>query len=75
MDKAKAKKVRKAPGTGLPFGSKNYIIMGIGLLVIALGYIALAQGPADNPLSRTLAPILLTLGYCVLMPLGILLNK
>jgi len=51
---------------GLPFTKKNYFIFLLGLLVIVIGYVALAQG------SITLAPILLVLGYCVIIPVAIL---
>lgn len=51
-----------------PFGPRNYLIFAIGILVIIVGYISLAAG------SITLAPILLVLGYCVLIPVSIILN-
>ncbi|MBN1756178.1 hypothetical protein JW877_08215 [bacterium] len=52
----------------LPFTSINYLFFGISVISIALGFLILAQG------SITLAPILLVLGYCVFMPLAILLR-
>ena len=52
----------------LPFTSKNYILFAIGLLVIVIGYITLGYG------SITLAPILLVLGYCVIIPIAIIIN-
>jgi len=54
------------PGVEIPFGKKNYLIFGVAALVILAGYLALSKG------SITLAPILLLLGYLVLIPLGIL---
>jgi hypothetical protein len=39
---------------------------GIALLVIAAGYADLARG------GETLAPVLLVVGYCVLVPVAIL---
>jgi uncharacterized membrane protein HdeD (DUF308 family) len=56
----------KSNGEGLPFTRKNYYIFLAGLAAIVVGYIALAQG------SITLAPILLVLGYCVIVPVAIL---
>ena len=47
---------------------KNYAVMGAGLVVIIAGFISLASG------SITLAPILLVLGYCVLIPVGLLVK-
>ncbi len=71
------KKRKKKTGSswGLPFTARNYIWIGIGLLVIGLGYVSLAQGPADSFWSRTLAPVMLFIGYCFLIPLGILLKN
>lgn len=51
-----------------PFGMKNYVFFGLGLAVIIVGYITLAAG------SITLAPVLLVLGYCVLIPVSILIR-
>jgi len=56
----------------LPFTRKNWLIFAIGLASIVLGYIFLRIPPADGFFSLTLAPILLVLGYCALIPLAIL---
>ena len=65
-----AKKVKKKEKERFewPFGPRNYLIFGIGILVIIVGYISLAAG------SITLAPILLVLGYCVLIPVSIIIS-
>jgi len=55
-----------AKGEGLPFTRFNYLLFVVGLVTIIIGYIALAQG------SITLAPLLLVLGYCVIVPIAIL---
>ena len=52
----------------LPFGKKNMVVFGAGLLSVILGFVTLASG------SETLAPILLVLGYCVLIPVSIILK-
>jgi len=54
---------------------ENFIIMGIGLLVILLGYAAMLDGRVEGFLPLVVAPILLVLGYCVIIPLGILYKK
>lgn len=59
----------------LPFTKINYQILAIGILCIVLGYIALAQEPWDGTMPLVVAPILLILGYCFLIPLGILFRK
>ncbi len=65
-----------------PFGRKNYILFGVGLLAIILGYITLANtavdpDPSDNSWGQiflTLSPALLILGYCVLIPISIIIG-
>lgn len=54
-------------GASLRFSRKNGILGLAGLLVIVLGYVLLAQG------SITAAPLLLVLGYLVLLPLALVL--
>jgi Protein of unknown function (DUF3098) len=63
-----------------PFGKKNYILFGMGLLSIILGYITLANtavdpDPSDSSWGQiflTLSPALLILGYGVLIPISII---
>ena len=56
----------------LPFTNRNWLIFGGGVAVIAVGYGLLSIPPADGFLSLTMAPILLVLGYCVVIPWAIL---
>jgi hypothetical protein len=66
---------RKGQAATLPFTKRNYQILGIGLLFIVLGYIALSQQPWDGTMPLVVAPILLVLGYCVIIPVGILYRE
>ena len=66
---------KKGQTESMPFGAINYQILGGGILLIVLGYVALAQSPWDGFLPLTVAPILLVLGYCVVIPIGILYRK
>ena len=52
----------------LMLDTKNYVLFGIGIFLIILGFILLAAE------SLTLAPLLLVLGYCVFIPLSILVG-
>ncbi len=70
MAKIKEKPVSRIPS--LPFTRKNYFIFGLGLLLILVGYIFLAQGPAESFLSLSVAPVFLFVGYCIIIPLAIL---
>ena len=57
------------------FGKKNYLIMGIGLAVIAIGFILMSGGGSDNPAVFDasifnfrhihLAPALVLLGFAI----------
>jgi len=46
-----------------------------GLVVILAGYMALSEKTVTGFLPLTLAPILLVLGYCVIIPVGIMYRK
>ncbi|MBN1153960.1 hypothetical protein JXB12_03470 [candidate division KSB1 bacterium] len=68
-------KKERAKKSVFPLTRENYYLFGIGILVIILGNISLMQGPADSFWSLTFAPILLVLGYCVIIPVSILYKK
>ncbi len=67
-DKVKKKSSDSSDEFKWPFGTRNYIVFAVALLVIIVGYISLGQG------SITLAPILLVLGYCVLIPTALIIR-
>jgi hypothetical protein len=56
------------------FAGKHIRLFVISIIVLVTGYILLAQGPVDNPLSLSWAPLLLICGYCVLFPIAIILR-
>ena len=66
---------RKTASAALPFTKRNYQILGIGILLIIAGYYALSQEPWDGTMPLVVAPILLVLGYCVVIPFGILYRE
>ena len=76
---AKAVKKHRDRASGkpetLPLDRTNFRIIGLGILVIALGYLAMSEGSVEVFLPITLAPILLVVGYCVVIPIGILYRK
>ncbi len=43
------KKIEDTPKFAFVFNKINYIIMGIGLVLLALGYILLSGGGSDDP--------------------------
>jgi len=66
---------QKALIGALPFTKLNYQILGAGILCIVFGYVALGQDPWNGTMPLVIAPILLVLGYCVVIPIGILFRK
>ena len=56
------------------FGKINYQLFGIGLLVIIFGYIIMAMGDTESFQSVKLSPIILIIGYCVIIPAAILVK-
>lgn len=72
MATIKKKKSDEYSSTPWPFGRKNYLLLGISLGIILIGYICLASGDdANDAISITLAPVLLVIGYG-LIPYAIL---
>jgi hypothetical protein len=65
----KSTKKQKKDGGSLGFARLNYILMAVGLGVIVIGYIFLATGDI------TIAPILLVIGYCGILPAAILIRN
>ena len=57
------------------FNKTNYQIFGIGLAIIIFGYIMMATGETDSYQSTKIAPLILMLGYCGIIPLSILYKK
>ena len=75
MDKSKKKKKLRKKGETkppFPFEGRNYLYFFIGLILLVIGYIFMLQGPADSFWSRTLAPVILVVAYCIIFPIAIL---
>ena len=53
---------------GFLWGPVNSVFLALGVAVLVAGYVALSKG------STTLAPVLLVLGYCGLIPASLLLR-
>ncbi len=57
------------------FDKINYQIFGIGLVFIIFGYIVMATGETASLHSTKIVPLVLAVGYCVVIPLSILYKK
>lgn len=51
---------------------KNYMIIGLGIVIIIIGYFLMNQNSVDGFMPTVVAPILLFVGYCIVIPVGIL---
>jgi len=56
------------------FGKINYQLFGIGLFVIIIGYLLMATGETNSNQSVKYAPIVLVIGYCIIIPIAILIK-
>ena len=72
--RGKQAKKSKADET-FPFDRENYLIIGVGILFIVAGYIAMSGNVVEGFSQLTLSPILLLVGYCVIIPVGIFYRK
>ncbi len=73
MAKIKQKKITRIEKFSFPLEKINFIILGIGVAVVIMGYVfmALPDNPDAFP-TRTLSPIILVFAYLVIIPIGIL---
>ena len=56
----------------MPFDAKNMRIIALGIAVIVIGYLVMYFSPTMSDMALTVSPILLLLGYCVIVPMGIM---
>ncbi len=55
-----------------PYKRKNYVLFAIGVFVIILGYLIMYLGEVNSFQSLTLSPILLLIGYLIIIPYALL---
>ncbi len=64
-----------------PLQKQNFLIIGLGIVVNIVGYLFMATGITEDPaivdgkwnnvFAVSIAPLLLVIGYCVIIPFGI----
>ena len=57
------------------FSKINYIFFGLGVALIIIGYVIMSLGETYSFQSLTFAPILLFIGYIILIPLALLYKE
>lgn len=60
---------------GWAFGRINYILFLIGLALVIFGYIFMASGDVNSYQSLILAPIMLFLGYIIVIPVSLIYRE
>ena len=65
---------KKKTQQNMVLGKRNYVIFGIAVLLLIVGYVIMAQGSTNSAAALTVAPIILVIAYCVLVPIAILLK-
>jgi len=75
--KAKGKKSQSRLGKqkkefSFPLERENFMIIGAGIVLLIIGYILMAQNSVDGFIPTVISPILLVIGYCIVIPYGIL---
>ncbi len=56
----------------MPFDAKNIRIILLGVVIIALGYFLMYVSPVMSDMALTVSPIILLIGYCIVVPMGIM---
>ena len=57
-----------------PFSKKNYMLFLIGLVTIIIRYVIMYTGETSSYQSIVIAPIILIIGYCIIIPISIFIK-
>jgi hypothetical protein len=71
----KTLKKKRIEEIALPFTKENYFLLVVGVFVIAVGFILMELGGAYDSLSLVIAPRILVIGYCIIIPFAIFYEK
>ena len=58
-----------------PYKRKNYLLFGVGVFVIIVGYLIMYLGDVNSFQSLVVSPLLLLLGYLIIIPVALLFRK
>ena len=58
-----------------PYKRKNYVLFGVGVFVIIVGYLIMYSGEVGSFQSLVISPLLLLVGYLVIIPMAILFKQ
>jgi len=57
------------------FNKENFLGLALGFGLLVLGFFLMSRPPVNGVLTLTVAPIILTLTYCIIIPLAIVFSK
>jgi len=57
------------------FSTTNYVLFGIGVALIIVGYLIMAAGEVNSFQSLTLAPIMLFIAYIIVIPSALIYRE
>ena len=60
---------------GWSLEKENYVLFIAGIIFVILGYIVMATGETYSFQSLSLAPVLLFVGYIILIPIALIYKK
>ncbi len=70
----KRKTSKAASIWSIPLNKSNFIIFGIGIIVLLVGFYIMTIPPWDSDFALVISPLILLIGYFIIFPLGILKN-
>ena len=66
---------------GFPLTTTNYLILGVGIAMLVIAYVLMStaigadpldnEGTWNNQMAVSVAPVLLAIAYCAVIPIGI----
>lgn len=65
-------KFSKKKEFSFPLEKENFVIIGIGIVLLVIGYFLMSENSVDGFMPTVIAPLLLVAGYCVVIPYGIM---
>lgn len=68
----KSKRSKQMEHLHIALSKLNYYIIAAGIAIIIIGYICMSENSVDGFLPTVVAPVLLFIGYCIVIPIGIL---
>ena len=58
-----------------PFNKMNYLLFSIGISTVFSGYLIMVFGEVNSFLSIKIAPVILVIGYLIIIPVSIFYKK